>query len=49
MLDVACTLQEVKLDLAKEEAEERGRGDLQVHDTSPNSFLYIGLEIEEQQ
>jgi hypothetical protein len=40
---------EVQLELAKEEAEEVKCGEFPPHDVSPNTFLAIGLELEEQQ
>jgi hypothetical protein len=40
---------EVRLELAKEEMKEAEGGHMQLHETSPNVFLQIGLELEEQQ
>jgi hypothetical protein len=40
---------DVRLELAKEEMKEAEGGHMQLHDTSPNTFLHIGLELEEQQ
>jgi hypothetical protein len=46
---VGSTTAEVRLELAKEEAEEAKRGEFPPHDVSPNMFLAVGLELEEQQ
>jgi hypothetical protein len=40
---------EVHLELAEEEMEEAEGGHMQLHETSPNVFLQIDLELEEQQ
>jgi hypothetical protein len=40
---------DVRLELAKEEMEEANGGHIQLHETSPNIFLQIGLELEDQQ
>jgi hypothetical protein len=40
---------EVRLELAKEEMKEAEGGHMQLHETSPNVFLQIGMELEEQQ
>lgn len=39
----------LRLELAKEESVEAGRGELCPHETSPSAFLQIGLDLEEQQ
>ena len=43
------TTADVRLELAKEEAAEAGRGIIRSHETSPSTFLVVGLELEEQQ
>jgi hypothetical protein len=40
---------DVRLELVKEEMKEAEGGHMQLHDTSPNTFLHISLELEEQQ
>jgi hypothetical protein len=43
------SMADVRLELAKEEMKEAEGGHLQLHDTSSNTFLLVGLELEEQQ
>jgi hypothetical protein len=43
------TLQDVRLQLSKEDAEEAARGVISAHQTSMSSFLMTGIELEEQQ
>ncbi|KAJ2921118.1 hypothetical protein H1R20_g15975, partial [Candolleomyces eurysporus] len=43
------TLQDVRLQMAKEDAEEAARGAISAHQTSISSFLITGIELEEQQ
>ncbi|KAJ2911563.1 hypothetical protein MD484_g8853, partial [Candolleomyces efflorescens] len=43
------TLQDVRLDLAKEDAQEAARGIISAHQTLVTNFLVTGLELEEQQ
>jgi hypothetical protein len=40
---------DVKLELAKEEEADAGRGIIRSHETSASTFLTVGLELEEQQ
>ncbi|KAJ7092096.1 hypothetical protein C8R43DRAFT_908180, partial [Mycena crocata] len=40
---------QVRLDFAKEEARQAELGVPSLHDVSPSSFIYAGLELEEQQ
>jgi hypothetical protein len=40
---------QVQAELQKDELEDAKRGDVQMHETSPHSFLHVGLELEEQQ
>jgi len=40
---------DVKLELAKEEEADAGRGIIRSHETSPSTFLTVGLDLEEQQ
>ena len=42
-------MDQVRLEMAKEEMEETRQGSIQAHDVSPNIFLQLGLELEEQQ
>jgi hypothetical protein len=42
-------LAQVKLELSKEEMEDAKQGIMPIHDVSPNVFLAIGLELEDQQ
>jgi hypothetical protein len=39
----------VRLELAQEELNEAKQGAIQIHDVSINTFLQVGLELEEQQ
>jgi hypothetical protein len=39
----------LRLELAKEEATQAVNGHPSPHDTSPSSFLQIGLDLEDQQ
>ncbi|RXW11429.1 hypothetical protein EST38_g14426, partial [Candolleomyces aberdarensis] len=43
------TLQDVRLQLAKEDANEAARGAVSAHQMSTSTFLITGLELEEQQ
>ena len=43
------SMADVRLELAKEEMQEANGGHMQLHETSPNIFLQIGLELEDQQ
>lgn len=43
------SVDDVKLQLGKEDDEDRKRGVVPSHDVSPTVFLSIGLELEEQQ
>ena len=43
------TIADIKLELSREELDEAERGILPPHDISPNTFLIVGLELEEQQ
>jgi hypothetical protein len=45
----ATTLQDVRLELAKEDADEAARGVLSPHKTTLTSFLTLGFDLEEQQ
>ena len=40
---------DVKLELAKEEEADAGRGVIRSHEVSAGTFLTVGLELEEQQ
>jgi hypothetical protein len=48
-ISVATTVQDVRLELVNEEAEEAARGILTPHKTSLSGCLTLGLELEEQQ
>jgi hypothetical protein len=51
-VNVICpgsTQAQVNKELAQEETEDARRGDIQVHEVSPNTFLRVGFELEEQQ
>lgn len=39
----------VQKELADEEVAEVSRGDIQLHEVTPATFLRVGLELEEQQ
>jgi hypothetical protein len=43
------TTAQVNKELAKEELEEVKRGDFQLHEITPATFLRYGFELEEQQ
>jgi hypothetical protein len=43
------TIAQVHKELALEEVDEARRGVIHLHDTTPNTFLKVGLELEEQQ
>jgi len=47
--DKATTLQDVRLELAKEDALELENGGEALHKLSLTTFLVKGLELEEQQ
>jgi len=49
MLSLATTLQDVWLELAKEDLALAAAGEISAHQTSSTSFLTIGLELEEKQ
>jgi hypothetical protein len=40
---------QVRLELAEEDGQELNHGVASLHETSPNTFLHVGLELEEQQ
>jgi hypothetical protein len=46
---IGSTLADVKLELSLEELADAKRGVLPLHDVSPNTFLSVGFELEEQQ
>lgn len=46
---LATTLQDVRLELAKEETRLVALGEISVHTTSLTSFLVTGLDLEEYQ
>jgi hypothetical protein len=48
-ISLATTVQDVRLELVKEEANEAAHGILSAHKTSLSGFLTLGLELEEQQ
>jgi hypothetical protein len=39
----------LRLDLAKEEAENVDKGEPCIHQTSPSAFIQLGLDLEDQQ
>jgi hypothetical protein len=43
------TATQVNKELAQEELDEALRGDIQLHEVTPASFLRTGFELEEQQ
>jgi hypothetical protein len=45
----ANTTVQVNNELAQEEVQEATRGDIQLHEVTPATFLRVGLELEEQQ
>ena len=45
----STTLQDVRLELAKEDSVLVAQGEMSPHITSLTSFLMVGLDIEEQQ
>jgi hypothetical protein len=47
--NIGTTIAQVNKELALEEVEEARRGVIYLHDVSPNAFLRVGLELEEQQ
>ena len=49
VLYIVTTLQDVRLELAKEDLALAAQGAISPHKTSLTSFLTIGLELEEQQ
>lgn len=49
ILHLATTLQDVRLDLAKEEAAEVARGRVSLHNVTLTTFLTTALDLEEQQ
>jgi hypothetical protein len=49
MCVVETTLQEVRLELAKEEAAQVALGNLPRHKISMSAFLMIGFELEDSQ
>jgi hypothetical protein len=46
---LATTLQDVRLELAKEDLRLATQGEIMAHQTSLTSFLMAGLELEERQ
>lgn len=46
---IATTLQDVRLELVKEDTRLAAQGEISAHQTSLTSFLMTGLELEEQQ
>jgi hypothetical protein len=46
---VVSTMAQVRLELATEELRNAKTGSASVHNVSSNSFLLLGLELEEQQ
>lgn len=42
-------MNDMKLQLAQEDARDLGRGARPSHDMPPSTFLLVGLELEEQQ
>jgi hypothetical protein len=46
---IAVTLQDVRLDLAKEEAAEAAGTRVALHNVTLTAFLMTGLDLEEQQ
>ncbi|KAJ2911924.1 hypothetical protein MD484_g8492, partial [Candolleomyces efflorescens] len=46
---IDSTLQDVRLQLSREDAEEAAQGVISAHQTSTSSFLMTGIELEEQQ
>jgi hypothetical protein len=46
---LATTLQDVRLELVKEDLRLAAQGEISAHQTSLTSFLMTGLELEEQQ
>jgi hypothetical protein len=46
---IGTTIAQVHKELALEEVEEARRGIIHSHETTPNTFLKVGLELEEQQ
>lgn len=48
-LKLATTLQDVRLQLAREEAADAAQGNLPLHRTTLTSFLTLALDLEEQQ
>ena len=49
ILNIASTMQDVQLELAKSDAILAGQGGPFVHKSSLTSFITQGLELEEQQ
>lgn len=43
------TLKDVQEELGREEAEERRRGVISLHETTASVFISMGLDLEEQQ
>ena len=48
-ISTESTMQEIRLELAKEDAKEAEQGILPPHKTSLTSFLTKGFDLEEQQ
>ncbi len=48
-LFVATTIQDIRLELAKEDANDTANGNSPAHETSVTMFLTKGLELESQQ
>ncbi|KAF8231605.1 hypothetical protein L208DRAFT_1468141, partial [Tricholoma matsutake] len=49
VISASTTLQDVQLELAKEESTSAAQGEVATHKTSLTTFLTTGLELEEQQ
>lgn len=49
LLYIGTTIQDIRLELAKEDAVEAAKGVISPHTTSATVFLTKGLEIEAQQ
>ncbi|TDL13533.1 hypothetical protein BD410DRAFT_735251, partial [Rickenella mellea] len=45
----ATTLADIRLELAKEDTGRAEAGQIALHNVSPSSFIFMGLELEEQQ
>lgn len=45
----AVSMKDVQEELGREEAEERQRGVISLHETTASVFITMGLDLEEQQ